>query len=91
MKTKLLTAQGFVSLASLPTFCLIRRDLIAEKQAVPVGDQYFSKDNVYHYAWDTEHNFYIVFKRIAREAQSIDFEFDCLPRQLLNSGRSLIL
>ena len=58
---------------------------------VPVGDQYFSKDNVYHYAWDTEHNFYIVFNGLAREAQSIDFEFDCSPRQLLNSGRSLIL
>ena len=91
MNSQLLTAHGFVDLESLPSFCLIRGDLQKQGQAVPVGDQYFRKDNIYQYAWDTDNNFYIVFNGLAREAQSIDFEFDCSPRQLLHEGRQLVL
>ena len=91
MNSQLLTNNGFATLEDLPSFCVIRADLIKEPQGVPVGEHYFSQDNIYQYAWDMENNFYIVFKGIAQEANSIDFEFDVTRERLLKSGRRVAL
>ena len=90
MNSRLLTNDGFVELEALPSFCVIRQDLIEDSQGVPVGSRYFSQDNIYQYAWDTDSNFYIVFKGVAQEANSIDFEFAVSYEALLSSGRSLV-
>jgi len=91
MNSQLLTNDGFVECEALPSFCIIRGDLIKEAQGVPVGTHYFGKDNIYQYVWDTHNNFYIVFKGVAEEANSIDFEFAVSRESLLKSGRRLLL
>ena len=90
MNSQILTNNGFVELEALPSFCIIRDDLIKESQAVPVGQHYFNQDNIYQYAWDTDNNFYIVFQGAAQEANSIDFEFSASHEALLRSGRRLV-
>ena len=91
MNAQVLTNNGFVVLEDLPSFCVIRADLLKEYQGVPVGEHYFSQNSIYQYAWDKDNNFYIVFKGIAQEANSIDFEFDVMRERLLKSGRRLVL
>ncbi len=91
MNSQLLTNDGFVECEALPSFCIIRDDLIKESQAVPVGQHYFNQDNIYQYVWDTDNNFYIVFGGLAQEAYSIDFEFAVSHEDLLKSGRRLAL
>ena len=91
MNSQLLTNNGFITLEDLPSFCVIRADLLKEKQGVPVGEHYFSQNNIYQCAWDKDNNFYIVFQGIAQEANSIDFEFNVTQEQLLKSGRRLVL
>ena len=91
MNAQVLTHHGFVILEDLPSFCVIRSDLLKENQGVPVGEHYFSQNNIYQYVWDKDNNFYIVFKGIAQEANSIDFEFNVTRELLLKSGRRLVL
>jgi hypothetical protein len=79
MSIKASTENGsYIELESLPSFCVIRADLINDGASVPVGKGYINQDKIYLYAWNVEENFYIFIKGVACEANSIDFEFPLL-------------
>jgi hypothetical protein len=68
----------YIELEDLPSFCVIRPDLLNDGEGVPVGDHYIYKDKIYLYAWDIDENFYIFVGGLANEASGIDFEFPLL-------------
>jgi hypothetical protein len=86
--TALTTTHKHIELEDLPSFCVIRPDLITESDSVPVGDRYISKDKIYLYAWDINENFYIFVNGLMNEASSIDFEFPLLET-LKESNRGI--
>ena len=79
MSIKALTNKGsYIELEALPSFCVIRAEIIQAGESVPVGNDYINQDKIYLYAWDLEQNFYIFIKGIACAANSIDFDFPLL-------------
>lgn len=58
--------------------CWIRRDLLNEDKAVPVGDKYISEDKDYEYRWagSEDSEFQILVDGEWLEAYSIDFDFE---------------
>ncbi|MBK2125284.1 hypothetical protein [Fangia hongkongensis] len=79
MSIKALTNKGcYIGLEALPSFCVIRAEIIQNDESVPVGNDYINQDKLYMYAWSAEQKFYIFIKGVACEANCIDFDFPLL-------------